>query len=269
MKKLSVIPFTVNIFISSVGTIANTITVIYFIIKDKRSISNRLMIVLNLTDIVLCITSCIMSIVSLSTNKHSNSFNELHIFFEVNAVLSALLTFFVALFRCVLFANPFLRIRQCVVNVCCGLTVAITIAFQAVIAAQYPIYHSHIATTSLLVALSGLSIAICIATLIKLIEAQHCQRDNTDRRNAAITIIIMGILHLVITMPLIFVLVKLHQEIDGDRVFYVPIVTLNSVITPFVYMVRKHHLRQHIWKLCPCTMYRLRKINVMPLETRS
>ncbi|KAL5257911.1 hypothetical protein ACHWQZ_G012754 [Mnemiopsis leidyi] len=251
-----------------VGTLANLTSLSYFIKKKKKTTGDKLLMLLNSVDLLLCVCATVETAL-LSYSYGSENVNNIWIPMAVIAVLYILLIDGTAYVTCLLSVTraigivyPFYQIRGKLL-VILGIIVFVTMSVLQIPLILAGMFFSEI--HELVYARILLSLLVMLTVLFATILAVHklatadlqgaAEIVSRNNRKASWTVVILSVLFLVFNSILLgvtfFAFTDLAGIINDERyqslTFYglFLAIPLNSSINPIVYLTRRSDMRQY------------------------
>ena len=251
------------------GAITNILSLSYFLNKDRKSLASKLMILLNTTDALVCISALIVLILLVMAAVGKLP---LHIFlvtapwFQLLVGATAFSTALLSITRTISLLRPFYQINQKVI------ALSIALYWIYVLLIYFPLYSPMSEEVVDVYSMCELTLFILIVATCSVICMLKLRSDrnmpNTDqtRRRATVTILIISVLFCVVNMAYLsgviysqFILKAVAENGTVENVgdLFVTIlytvfvgVPLNSTINPLIYFARKKEMRAFINTTC-------------------
>ena len=221
MLEVEDIVLKIYIAIAAVGLVPNTLSISYFLWIENQGVANKLMICLNLSDILSIITSIAYSVIILidMVNEVDDIIIEtVFRLFNSFPVISGCIKFIITLLRMIAIYNPFYHARKRIFVV---LLVSMIVVSGILVKIFWNSKTEYIESNSKLFGfvvwtLSYLSIIMCTATIIVLkksgLEGQK------DKNYAAVTMVIISAIYFTTSLPmLILQVITDHYNSPDDR----------------------------------------------------
>ena len=251
------------------GAITNILSLSYFLNKDRKSLASKLMILLNTTDALVCISALIVLILLVMAAVGKLP---LHIFlitapwFQLLVGATAFSTVLLSITRTISLLRPFYGINQK------GIALSIALYWIYVLLIYFPLYSPMSEEVVDVYSMCELTLFILIVATCSVICILKLRSDrnmpNTDqtRRRATVTILIISVLFCVVNMAYLsgviysqFILKAVAENgtVENVAELFVTIlytvfigVPLNSTINPLIYFARKKEMRTFINTTC-------------------
>ena len=240
---------------SVVGLVINILSISYFITKESKGLANKLMICLNLSDILSVTTSIAYSVCILLIEISADLYNGtltiiMYMLFNSFPIVSGCVTFAITLLRTIVIYNPFFQIRKRFFTICLVLTIVIFIILAQVLGYWLFILPSHLhgyRLGGLIVAiLSCLNIVMSAATIIILKKSSI--EGHQERNYAAVTMVIISIIYFATSFPILLIVTTFSFELQNEykSVFvFMAMLSLSCLLNPLVYIYRKRQIRSY------------------------
>ena len=247
-------------FIAVGGTLANTLSLSYFITKADRSLGTKLLILLSILDLGVCLTAVSVPFLPYDDGDYVVTYAVI----AVNILFveaTGFTTFLLSATRTIRLCRPFYRINQTVVFVLFGiytgyvmvregLRVASSILYdESSIAQVYYINYFFMLVLGGLVIILAVIISNTITVMELLKDGQH-DVSSTANKRATVTVIILSLLYCsfnTVSLVIIGGYTILDWEVSDfvvDTNFMT--VPLNSGLNPVVYFCRKWEMREYV-----------------------
>ena len=239
---------------SALGIITNIVSLTYFLLYERGGPAHKLMILLNSNDLLLCSASIVLN--SLVTVKYSpkgaNFESDYGKFYKTSEVVfatlgltSAWITFNMVLLRYIVITNPFYKIQPRVFYFFHVLFLVLFTIINVVIFIRIPEFQVW-ASVVLIWFMANCTCVIVISciTLIQLLRVDHVSNNQTKKR-ATVTIIIIGFINFLSTIPLAMGFTIAFDQIGT---IYSVLIPVSSFINPLVYITRKAEMRKFVVK---------------------
>ena len=241
------------IAISTVGLIINVVSISYFIRNENRGLANKMMICLNLKDILSNLAnriynSCYAGLPCIKIPFLAHTF---YCALNAFAISSGCVTFAITLLRTIAIYRPFYHIRK---RIFVGILVLVTVAILVLIGVLYlptnyvPLQLCGVAT----VILSCFNIAMSAAAIIVLRkpEIEGVEYHRQERNYAVVTMVIISFIYFITSFPILLVLVvfpglPLYQQTYAGEI-YLMMLSLSSLLNPLVCIFRKQQIQTYI-----------------------
>ena len=249
------------VLISAVGLVPNTLSISYFIRIENQGLTNKLMICLNLSDILSLITSASHSINILM--EKIIEVNETLVgiaFILLNSfpVISGCITFMITLLRTIVIHNPFYHARKRVFVV--SLMFVIVVSLPLVLGfwnSAGPFFESIFRLFGFVIlGLSCINIAMSTAAIIVLKKSGI--EGHQDKNYAAVTMVIISVICFTTSLLILAVQVitgthystEITDEVANKELnaflVYMMELSISCLFNPLVYIIIKHQLRTYI-----------------------
>lgn len=256
-------------FIGVIGVISNSLSVSYFILKERDKLAGKLFILLNSMDLSMCVSASVALLSTGLCGIYQTCFETpvtytrftfiflSQIFVEATAFATVLLS----VNRCIKLSRPFYRVNR-------KLLVFISVTFfsylvvregvsGALVWANAELYEKYSEIGDVMV-IGSMLLMICIVFIVNVVSISCIIKSKvryrrpagvtypTDncKKDATITVIIISVIFLFFNILLIaggfsqFYIVNCIAEFLS--------IPFNSVLNPLVYLLRKKEMRQHI-----------------------
>ena len=248
------------------GTVTNVLSLSYFLKKDRKSLASKLMILLNTTDILVCISAFIVFVLMI---LHGFGMLEKQIlliiapWFQLLVGATAFSTVLLSITRTISLWRPFYEINQK------GITLSIALYWLYVLTMYFlvPRFDERVVGIYSVVELtiSILIVATCsVLCVVKLRSNNNLSNTDSTRRRATVTILLISVLFCIVNTAYVvgiiytqLVLMPMfkrgNQPADLYMIFLYTTfvgVPLNSTINPLIYFTRKKEMRTHINTTC-------------------
>ena len=267
---LEVEDIVLKIYIAAVGFVPNTLSISYFVRIENQGLANKLMICLNLSDILSIITSIAYSVVILidMVNEVEDIIIEtVFILFNSFPVISGCIIFIITLLRTIAIYNPFYHARKRIFVV---LLVSMIVVSGILVKIFWISKTEYIESNSKLFGfvvwtLSCLNIIMCTAAIIVLMKSGL--EGQKDKNCAAVTMVIISAIYFTTSLPMLILQVitdhynspddseevsptEINEEIVNRQMsaflIYMITLSISCLFNPLVYIFRKHQLRNYI-----------------------
>ena len=250
------------------GAITNILSLSYFLKKDRKSLASKLMILLNTTDALVCISALIVLILLV---MYVVGELPLHIFlvtapwFQLLVGATAFSTVLLSITRTISLLRPFYEINQKVI------ALSIALYWIYVLLIYFPLYTPISESVVDVYSMCELSLFILIVAtcsvicIVKLRSERNMPNTDKTRRRATVTILIISVLFCVVNTAYLSGMIysQLIQRAVADgsvenvgemfiTILYTVFVgvPLNSTINPLIYFARKKEMRAYINTTC-------------------
>ena len=250
------------------GAITNILSLSYFLKKDRKSLASKLMILLNTTDALVCISALVVLILLVMFVLGELP---LHIFlitapwFQLLVGATAFSTVLLSITRTISLLRPFYEINQK------AIFVSTALYWIYVLLIYFPLYTPisegvvdvySMCELSLFILIVATCSVICI---VKLRSERNMPNTDQTRRRATVTILIISVLFCVVNTAylsgIIYSQFIQRAVADGSvenvgemfiTILYTVFVgvPLNSTINPLIYFARKKEMRTYINTTC-------------------
>ena len=260
------------VLISAIGLVPNTLSISYFIRIENQGLANKLMICLNLSDILSLITSASHSIYILMEKiieVNETLVGIAFILFNSFPVISGCITFMITLLRTIVIHNPFYHARKRVFVV--SLVFMIVASLFVVLGfwnSSGPFFQSIFRLFGFVIL--GLScINIAMSTVSIFILKKSGIEGHQDKNYAAVTMVIISVIYFTTSLPILVVQAitvshystEITEEVASKELnaflVYMMALSISCLFNPLVYIFRKRQLRNYIKscfeKLCSCS----------------
>ena len=235
---------------SVVGLVINIISISYFITNENKGLANKLMICLNLSDILSVISSMAycgdMLMSSIAHYDDVTLDTALYMAFTSFPTVSGCVTFAITLLRTIVIYNPFFQIRKRLCIFSLAFIISLVLIFlQITWNSDYNILFRR--SGIIIVSISCLNIVMSAATII--ILKKSSAEGHQGRNYAGVTMVIISMIYFVTSFPIFLAVVfpKLfyHEIYDTELMVYMVMLSLSSILNPLVYIYRKHQMRSY------------------------
>ena len=258
--------------ISVIGTFANLTSLIYFIKKKDKTIGDKLLMLLNSVDLLLCICATLLTAILSYLEGRDEQMPEgmWYVIIPITVLYfllidgTAYVTCLLSVTRAIGIVSPFYQIRGKLL-VILGILVFVVIELPVWLIGSYDIDIQLVAYSRLAMSLMVLLTVLCatIVAVYKLTRADlQGATENVSRNNrkATWTVVILSALFLFFNSILLGVMWQLFVESSygtvnfnyGTQILfffvYYLAIPLNSTINPIVYLTRKSDMRQFFIK---------------------
>ena len=252
-----------------IGTFANLTSLIYFIKKKDKTIGDKLLMLLNSVDLLLCICATLLTAIFSYFEGHENTASEdmkfvmiaITVLYFLFVDSTAYVTCLLSVTRAIGIVSPFYQIRGKLL-VILGISVFVVIEVLQLALSIIEIATSdklRLAYVRLLVSLLVMLTVLC-ATILAVYKLTRSDlqgaTENVSRNNrkATWTVVILSALFLVfnsiwfgVLVWQFFVIVN-HGTTPFFYFAYFLAIPLNSTVNPIVYLTRKSDMRQFFIK---------------------
>ena len=250
------------------GAITNILSLSYFINKDRKSLASKLMILLNTTDILVCVSAFIVFILMILHGFGMLDKQVLFImaqWFQLLVGATAFSTALLSITRTISLLKPFYEIKQKVIALSIALywIYVLLIYFLFFRFSMWTVVIYSMAELSLFIVIVATCSVLCV---VKLRSNNNLSNTDSTRRKATVTILIISVLfctvntaYLVGNLYAWLVLAPMVQNgvtIKAAELYMINLYTtfvgvpLNSTINPLIYFARKKEMRAHICTSC-------------------
>ena len=262
--KLGMLP--VCIVLSFLGTVANVASLVYFIKKGKKSIGDKLLMLLNSLDLLMCFMAAILSFMILIDHG---------IFFVMIVYLLVLdgtsyTTCLLSVTRAIGIANPFYKIRGKLL-VIVGIFVYIAMELSAHLIPflifalagkgdyiQNEVIRAKIVMTSIIILMVLCATVVSVYKLTRNGISEGTEGTTGNNERASWTVVILSTLFFVFNVIVIVLSIILISEFAKEtkstvatNLQYVGVLLLaplNSTINPIIYFIRRSDMREFFAK---------------------
>ena len=248
-----------------IGTFANLTSLIYFVKKKDKTIGDKLLMLLNSVDLLLCICATLLSAILSYLEGHENTASEdTGIVMIVITILYLLLIDGTAYVTCLLsvtraigIVSPFYQIRgKLLIILGISVLVVIELLQTPTIVGIRGIFSPRLVISPLVM------LTVLCATIVAVYKLTRADlqgaTENVSRNNrkATWTVVILSALFLVFNSILLGVMwqfLVMWRFVNHDTAtlfyfLYFLAIPLNSTINPIVYLTRKSDMRQFFIK---------------------
>ena len=268
----------VSVVLGVTGTLANAASLTYFIKKEEKGIGDKLLMLLNSIDLLLCITAttvtCLISTHMFKSDiyyyMHSRYINMIlqiiTLLFAIYVIMmdgTAFVTCLLSVTRGIGIAFPFYQIKGKLL-VIAGIVVFIMMELSGIITTfltENPqgIFISRIVMGSLMILVVVFATVVAVYKLTREGLQGAAGRVDTNNRKATWTVVILSTLFFVFNSILLGATVVVSvgiarkTEFDISSAFFgfLVAIPLNSAVNPIVYLVRKNDMRQFFSERLP------------------
>ena len=251
-----------------VGTLANLISLVYFMKKNAKTLGDKMLMSLNCVDLILCICATVeaacMSYYHLS-NANGGYMLIIMICIALFYILlidgTAYITCLLSVTRAIGIASPFYQIKGKLL-VILGITVFVMIEFIQIIfllgtadSESFGAFENVRLLVSILIMLTVVfGTIVAVYKLMKDDLPGAAERVNRNNRRATWTVVILSVLFLVFNSILLGVTMNIFVNTDkiqeDESILTLSFfclflaIPLNSAINPIVYITRRSDMRQ-------------------------
>ena len=250
------------------GAITNILSLSYFLKKDRKSLASKLMILLNTTDALVCVSAFIVFVLMILYGFRMLDKQVLLImaqWFQLLVGATAFSTVLLSVTRTISLLSPFYEINQkgIVVSTALYWICALLINFLVFRIDMWVVIIYTMAELSLFIMIVAICSVICV---VKLRSNNNLSNTDSTRRRATVTIIIISILFCIVNTAylvgnfyawlVLMPMVESGVSIKAAELFMINLYTtfvgvpLNSTINPLIYFARKKEMRAHINTTC-------------------
>ena len=255
-----------------VGTLANTISLIYFVQKKNKTNGDKLLMLLNSVDLLLCACAAVDTIcLSLYLQSgYDGRYAYAFITFLVPYILlvdgTAYVTCILSVTRAIGIARPFYQIQGKLLLIVGIIVFIVTELIQVILLLK----SGGIPGSSVRIAISLLVLLIVLCAMVVAVykltkkDIEAAERLSQNNKKATFTVVILSGLFFVfnsvflgLTVNLLFNHGNLNKDNQALILTYIGLfiaVPLNSSINPIIYLVRKRDMReffvQNFGKIC-------------------
>ena len=262
----------VCIVLGFLGTVANVASLVYFIKKGKKSIGDKLLMLLNSMDLLICFMAAILSFMMLF---------DLSIFFVMIVYLLVLdgtsyVTCLLSVTRAIGISNPFYKIRGKLL-VIVGILVYIAMELSThvipilIVALtgrgdfiQNEVIRAKIVMTSIIILVVLCSTVVSVYKLTRKDISEGTEGTTGNNKKATWTVVILSTLFVVFNVIVIALSIINISEYEKEtkstiatNLQYLGVLLLaplNSTINPIIYFIRRSDMReffaQSFGKMC-------------------
>ena len=270
----------VSVTIASLGIITNAVSINFFLRRKNRNLGDKLLVLLNLLDITICISSVVgltvMSqpyLIGKERNKSQKEEGQKDIlflgFFEMLVELSGIATCFLCALRCIAINWPLYQISNPKVYISAVLVAAFMVTGKCVMVIptvtdyyedkfQDGLEKSKALYVSLInVSLMVIFVLFCSIYSIKALNIKRPEgveeRSDTNKK-ATKMVLILGLLFVTFNLAWVSMLVYFisqdkktgTKKLMGIMTYIV--ITINSASNPIVYMTRNEEMNKYVKK---------------------
>ena len=244
-----------------VGTLANTISLIYFVQKKNKTNGDKLLMLLNSVDLLLCACAAVDTIClslylqSEDDARYAYAFTAFLIPYILLVDGTAYVTCILSVTRAIGIALPFYQIQGKLLVIVGIIVFLVTELIQVIVLLKSGILGSSVRIAiSLLVQLIVLcAMVVAVHKLTKKDIGGAGERLSQNNKKATFTVVILSGLFLVFNSVFLGLSINLfsHGNLNNDTQALILItiglfiaVPLNSSINPIIYLVRKRDMRE-------------------------
>ena len=249
------------------GTVTNALSLSYFINKDRKSLASKLMILLNTTDILVCVSTFIVFILLVLNAFGMLDEQILWImipWFQLLVGATAFSTVLLSITRTISLLKPFYQINQKVIALSIALywIYVLLIYFLFFRFSMWTVGIYSLAELSLFIVIVATCSVLCV---VKLKSNNNLSNTDSTRRRATVTILIISVLFCIVNTAYLaghfyawlVLFPKFLSGTSNQAELYMILlytmfvgVPLNSTINPLIYFTRKKEMRAYINTTC-------------------
>ena len=261
-----------------IAAVANTISLVYYLKKEEKSIVNTLFIILNTADLLNCIIAAVtvMAELAIWSTYDFSALSVLYASWETATLTTGFATCILSVARAIVISNPFYEIRRGlvfgIVSIFIVLNMIVTTAFfldieyfaDILTEVNYNImFTAQLSSFVLAVVVSSLicSFSLLKSDIRKSMRGRELPQDK-EKRHATVTILLVSAIF--VTLNLTYVINVLVGDIwslydlegidkgSGNETMVIVynvivalVIPLNSALNPLVYVARSRAMRDY------------------------
>ena len=254
--------FALSVLIATLGTIANSLSLSYFItliwFRTSRNpdATTKVLAALNAFDLLMSASSLLYFIALQVYDVSPSLLGASYVIFAVCIFTTSFLTCLLAVVRAIFLIFPFHEINWCLVKVSMlvyGIAVAVLLSMRVILA---PVTKGFYFVRFLIVVILFLVVVISNALTMGKLRFAQSRRDtgSKGKRHATITVGIISVIYCVCNIGFIFIAGIPLYSISAYHDFPILIIEiliyialpLNSACNPLVYLTRNAEMRSHL-----------------------
>ena len=259
------------IVISIVGVIVNCLSLSYFIRKQNKGLGDRLLMLLNICDLLVCAMYMPYALSSYFEDQMITfiiCFSIFDLFFQCTVFATSL----ISVTRAIKVVRPFFSIRGSWVaaSFClfclCETAIQITYSYcnNLIFSCRYVVDYIPMSISSM-ITLNVITVFIStMITAYRLMKSKVQGTISESNRHATVTILILSttfclfnlsvILYLVLSSLVYFGIIDRDETIinllNVLRYITITMMCANSAVNPIIYLTRKEEMRRHVSETC-------------------